>query len=297
MVIAISILASAALAAGPSEPAGGEWQKQIAELETRLFEPVLAADEVDRLLQQLKLPEARAKAAARLAEQGQGHADRVVAFAHDCPDMEARQACVEIVEALDAAYRTSAPGKQLGALYRKHTEALLPNYWARFRKDPLDRRAVAMLMHADAEKAYAALGKTGDRHDQVRYLLLRVGELTPDEFARKHIFEHTASGANLVMADVFPHAGYRRIVGQVGLSKIIVGTYNANTGGLPKIDYLNVCQRTVYVFSYHSFNGVRHPGGNAADLQLKGVQRGPAGGSQGRVVAGRRLPPAGVEVE
>ncbi len=133
MISAMSILVSLVISAGPSEAADGAWRKQIAELETRLFEPILAVDEVERLLEQLNPPETRAKAARKLAEQGQGHVERVVAFARDCPDLEARQACVDIVEALDAAYRTSAMGQQLGAIYRAHTEALLPiaaPWWA-----------------------------------------------------------------------------------------------------------------------------------------------------------------------
>jgi tetratricopeptide (TPR) repeat protein len=250
-VLSLCLLASPGLGRAET-PDDGAWQKQIAELESRLFEPIMPVDEVDRLLEQLKLPDVRAKAAKQLAERGQGHVERVVAFARDCPDMEARQACADVLEALDSSYRTFELGKQLGVLYREHSAALLGAYWARFRKDPLDPRAVAMLMHGDAEKVYAALGKTADRHDQVRYLLLRIRELTPDKFARQHIFEHTASGAELVMTDVFPNAGYRRIVGQVGLSRIIVGTYNSNAGGLPKIDYLNVCKRTVYVYRYPS---------------------------------------------
>jgi hypothetical protein len=243
------------------------WRKQIAELESRLFEPSMAVDEVQRLLGELKQTDTRANAAKRLAAQGQGRVGQVIAFARDCPDMDVRQACADVVEALDASYRTSALGRRLAAIYYEHTETLLPPYWARFRKDPLDPRAVAMLMHADAEKAYAALGKTADRHDQVRYLLLRMRELTPDEFARQHIFQHTASGARLVLAEVVPDAGCRRIVGHAGLARITVGTYSSNQSGLPKIDYLNVCRRTVYAYSYQSSYSL----GNATDCAVLAI--------------------------
>ncbi len=113
-----------------------------------------------------------------------------------------------------------------------------------------------MLMHADADWAYAALSATGDRHDPLRYLLLRIRELTPDEFAQRHIFEHTEGGARLVMPDVLPTAGYRRIVGQVGLMRIVVGTYNTPGAELPKIDYLNVCRRSVYVYAHPSLKTI-----------------------------------------
>lgn len=69
------------------------WQKTIVELEKLVFDPVLTADEVDRLLGELKLEDKRAAAAKRLCEQGRGHIERILVFAHDCPDIEARQAC------------------------------------------------------------------------------------------------------------------------------------------------------------------------------------------------------------
>ena len=104
---------------------------------------------------------------------------------------------------------------------------MLPVYWARFRKDPLDQWAVAMLVQGDAEKIYAALGKSQDRHDQVRYLLLRIREVSPDKFAAEHIHEHTAPGVLLALHDVFPrgsqcrgsqvYIGVHRVVGQTCL--------------------------------------------------------------------------------
>ena len=130
-------------------------------------------------------------------------------FAHDCPDLEARQALADVVEALDSSYRTTGRGRQLGSLYREHTEALLPAYWARFRRDPLDHAAVAMLMQGDPDTIYTVLGKSGDRHDRLRYLLLRIRELSPDKFAAEHLQEHTATGVLLVLGDVFPYGACR----------------------------------------------------------------------------------------
>ncbi len=82
----------AALAGFGRGEAAGEpgWKQEIAALEKQAFDPVLTADEVDRLLGELKSPEKRGAAARRLSERGQGHIERIVVFAHDCPDIEAR---------------------------------------------------------------------------------------------------------------------------------------------------------------------------------------------------------------
>ncbi len=185
------------------------WQKLIVELEKQVFDPVLTADEVDHLLVELKTPDNRAAAAKQLCEQGQGHIERIVVFAHDCPDIEARQACANVVEALDSSYRTTERGRQLGNLYREHAEELLPTYWARFRKDPLDQRAVAMLMQDEPYNIYRLLAKSGGRRDMARFLLLRIRELSPDKFVANQFDNHTATGLLLVMTDVFPCANYQ----------------------------------------------------------------------------------------
>ncbi len=185
------------------------WQKTIVELEKLVFDPVLTADEVDRLLVELKTPDNRAAAAKRLCDQGRGHVERILVFARSCPDIEARQACADVVEALDSSYRTTDRGRQLGVLYREHAEELLPTYWARFRKDPLDQRAVAMLMQDEPYNIYRLLAKSGGRRDMARFLLLRIRELSPDKFAANQLDNHTATGLLLVMADVFPYANYQ----------------------------------------------------------------------------------------
>ena len=84
--------------------------KKIVALEKQASEPVLTADEVDRLLGELKAADTRQSATKRLSEQGQGHIERIVVFACDCAEMEARQACTDIVEGLDASYRTTQWG-------------------------------------------------------------------------------------------------------------------------------------------------------------------------------------------
>ena len=188
---------------------GPDVPPQITRLEKGLFDAKLTPEQVAHLLEQLKDPARRPGAAARLAAEGQGHVDRIIAFAARCRDMEARHACADAVEALDAAYRTTETGRRLGELYRARTDALLPERWKRFRKDPNDARAIAMLMHADPEKVYAWLGTSKDRHDRVRYLALRVRELTPDEFAARHLGEHTATALNLVLREVCHCAKHR----------------------------------------------------------------------------------------
>ena len=180
------------------------WKQAIAALEKAVFDPILSADEADRLLVELKTPDKRAAAARRLCEQGQGHIERIVLFAHDCADIEAREACADVVEALDSAYRTTERGRQLGVLYRAHAAELLPAYWAMFRKDPLDHRAVAMLMSGDPETIYDLLAQNRDRHDTARFLLLRIRELSPDKFAADRLRNQSAMGLLLVLSDVFP---------------------------------------------------------------------------------------------
>ena len=194
-------LVGVALAQAGQEP---DPRPQIARLEKELFDAKLTPEQVAGLLEQLKDPAQRPGAAARLAAEGQGHVDRIIAFAARCRDMEARHACADAVEALDAAYRTTETGRRLGALYRARTDTLLPECWKRFRKVPNDARAVAMLMYADPEKVYAWLGTSKDRRDRVRYLALRIRELTPDDFAAKHLGEHTATALNLVLRQVCP---------------------------------------------------------------------------------------------
>ncbi len=251
VVVAAILFASPMLSLADS-PNAAPWQQQIVQFESRLFEPVLTAAQIDRLLEELTTPATRPTAAKQLAEQGQGHIDTIIRFARRCPDVETRQVCADLVEVLDSSYRITTLGQQLGALYRQHTEALLPAYWKRFRKDPLDQPAVAMLMYGDPEKVYAALGKDHDRHDRLRYLLLRMRELSPDDFARRHLFEHTCSGARLVTADVFPTAGYHRIVGHVARTSIQFVEKNYPREDLPKIEQCNVCRRIVYLYKYQS---------------------------------------------
>ncbi len=62
---------------GGSEVAEGQaWRQQIAELEARLFDPLLPPTEVNRLLGQLEHADTRPEAARRLGQQGQGHIDQ-----------------------------------------------------------------------------------------------------------------------------------------------------------------------------------------------------------------------------
>ncbi len=268
-----AILALAAFLAGLVRPGCGAppdaAAAQLVDLEKRLFDPSLSAAEVDRLLEDLRRPELAAAAAEQLFAHGQGRIDRIIAFAHDCPDIEARQLCADIVESLDGAYRTSEIGRQLSGLYREQTDSLLADRWARFRKDPLDARAVAMLMSAEPEKAYARLGKSSDRHDQLRYLLLRIRELSPDAFAAKHLAGHSGPGVMLAMRDVFSGAhreeehrviGVHRAVGHTYLRVLqldpweIVQLPTAQDDQvelkdlLPKYRYADFSQRWVHIF-------------------------------------------------
>ncbi len=213
-------------AVGRAAAADQSWKQAIAALEKAVFDPVLSADEADRLLAELKTPDKRAAAARRLCEQGQGHVERIVLFAHDCSDIEAREACADVVEAIDSSFCTTERGRQLGVLYRAHAAELLPAYWAMFRKAPLDRRAVAMLMSGDPEIIYGLLMKSRDRHDTARFLLLRIRELSPDEFAADRLRNHSGTGFLLVLSDVFPF-GACNLDQQVyfGAARVVGHTY------------------------------------------------------------------------
>ncbi len=174
------------------------------------------------------------------------------------------------------AYRTTPLGAQLGDLYRQHAEELLPARWAAFRRDPLDPRAVAMLMSADPETVYRLLGKSPDRRDTTRFLLLRIRELSPDKFAAEHLQEHTATAALLVVGDVFPHGawhvgplvfvGAQRAVGHSYLRAVQIcsegdlfqepaerryrtGRPVKTTGSLPRVMQIEFNRRLVGVFA------------------------------------------------
>lgn len=250
LLLPAGLLIEAARAADPGP--------EMARLEQAVFQRRLSPEDAARLLGELERADQRKAAAQRLAAEGQGHVDAVVAFARRSLDPEARQACADVVEALDAAYRTTDAGKQLGALYREHTEELWAAAWAAFRKDPLDPRAVAVLMHADPDKVYAALGKSPDRYDRLRFLLLRVRELTPDRFAADRLFEHTHAGAVRVLGDVFSGApargggdGFHRVVGQTLLKYVEVRKKFGDTPGLPPMEM--VCYEGRRVFLYRVY--------------------------------------------
>ncbi|MBN1343926.1 MAG: tetratricopeptide repeat protein [Phycisphaerae bacterium] len=232
-------------------------RSRIAELEREVFDARLPVGEVDRLLARLREEGSRAEARARLIEEGQGHQERIIHFARTCADLEGRQACAEVVEALDAKYRTTALGKRLCSLYGEHAEAFLPSYWATFRANSLDPRAVAMLMSADPEGVCTWLKAHGDGHDVLRFILLRIRESAGDSFAAEHLHEYTSSGIRLVLPHLYPvlidnpfnsttFRG-RRIVGHVLLDVLSLKA-KGKKGAMPQIDEFRTWRRWVVFF-------------------------------------------------
>ncbi len=199
---------------------------KIAKLEAKYFDPILSTHEVESLLGQLSHSEKRSEALEKLTEQGQGCQDRIVKFAAKSADLEARDACTQAVIALDCAYQDNVLEQGLGDLYRKNAKQLLPDYWQRFRKDPHDMRAVAMLISADPEVVCGELDKNC-RLDVLRYLFLRLREIrsypdmehgkpaVSDPFVQKNIFRFSLDEATATVRDVFPEFRCRRIIGHM----------------------------------------------------------------------------------
>lgn len=239
----------------------------IRQYEARLFDPVVSAKEVDRLLAGLAAggSAARLQAVGRLVRDGQGHQGRLVAFAAKSEDIGVRQACAEVVTTLDASYQTGAMAHGLKVLQAKHFEELLPKYWQRFRKDPHDLRAVAMLTMSDPEVAFGALSKV-DRLDGLRFLLLRIREATSDLFAHRRLFQYTPAEVRAVLADVFPQAGSDRLVGHVLRKKATVTTREGEGG---KLAYWTLTiSDVVFLFRYES--PLRHRAISYAAIELVG---------------------------
>ncbi len=208
LLVVVAAWGGAGLVALAGDQLKPEVREQIVQLEKELFDAKLSEKEAGSLLDELASPQKARKAVFRLTAEGQGRVDQIIAFARKSRDREVREKCADIVESLDAAWRATPAGQRLTRLYRGHAGALLPEYWKRFRKTSGDMRAIAMLTSADPEPTYKWLGQSKDRHDRLRYLLLRIRELTPDGFAARHIGQHTMAGLNLVAPELYPYAGY-----------------------------------------------------------------------------------------
>lgn len=113
-------------------------------------------------------------------------------------------AAAEVVEALDATYRTSAAGKQLCALYTRNANPLLPQAWQAFRHDSLDLRATAILVSADPDKMLVLLKRGRDSLDPIRFVLLRIREVPKDDWAAKQLSSHSYTSFERAADSVIP---------------------------------------------------------------------------------------------
>ncbi|MEX0704964.1 MAG: hypothetical protein WD069_22885 [Planctomycetales bacterium] len=238
VVVGASLVLSIALSGGDSSAAEPDSSREtIAALEAELFDAELNAERLAALLADLKVPTKREAAKAVLARDGLRHISEIIEFARDCTDLEARHACADIVEALDASYRTTETGRKLAESYRARAAELLPAAWEGFRKDPSDHRSVAVLMAVDPKAAYEWLQRHGERHDPARFLLLRIREFGRDEFAFDHLRAHSVNAIRVALRNVYPfpyargnlpvssqigevHAeGFHRVVGHTALKR------------------------------------------------------------------------------
>jgi len=247
-------LASATWAA--SGPAGdnGPDQARMHALESKLFQPSLSATAADSLLKALRNSVSRASAGRQLIAGAAGMQDRISADVAKETDIEVREAAADVVEALDAAYRTSDLGKQLLALYARHAEQLVPQAWQDFRKDPLDARATAVLTAADPNTVLAWLEKNGDSRDGLRLALLRIREVPGETWAAEYLPKCSYQSYLNTAGDVFPagiatsQTAGARVVGQT-LLRHVWAHQQSDAAGLPKLTQVCLARRMVYIFA------------------------------------------------
>lgn len=235
-------------------------RQEIKQLEAKVFDPILKPAEVDALLTRLRNDKHRAAATNELLRKGQAYQARIDAFADATRNLEVRAACAQVVLFLDRSSRRGLHARKLGHLYTTHSAALLPTYWPRFRKDPYDRCAAAMVVQADAETAWVWLAKQPARADRIRYLLLRIRELGTDDFAAKRIFDFPAARVKLLLADVFPEtrrgsdqAAFRVVGNSVqGWIRIVPQSARNRAITAPWIESIYFMPQLVGMFRYES---------------------------------------------
>jgi len=203
-------------------------RKRIQAQEVLAFEPVLQREEVDALLQKLADPQERRKAKSELIRNGQGYQQRIAEFGHRHKNRDVRTECATIIGQLDTRSLRYGRARRLATQYRRYAADLLPGAWKQFRANPYHRRAVAVILGPEPEFAWKWLKKQGGVKAQMRYLLLRIRELSPDDFTGLHIFDFPQPQVTQLLPDVFPQtkqgrrtAAYR-IIGHVALKRIHV---------------------------------------------------------------------------
>lgn len=231
----------------------GTDQTRISALEKELFQPSLSAAAVASLLTALRDDASRAAAVEKLIAGAAGHQGRIVTFAAAQSDIDVREAAAEVVEALDAAYRTSAAGKKLCALYTRNANQLLGQAWQAFRRDPLDLRATAILVSADPDKVLALVKRGRDSLDPIRFVLLRIREVPKDDWAAKQLRSHSYTSFERAAGSVFPagdvgnDTAAMRVVGQT-LLRQISGARQSGASGIPRLESVSLTWRQVYIF-------------------------------------------------
>ena len=220
----------------------------VAKLETRLFKPSLSDKQVDRLLQALP----HKPAVKKLCTGAAGKQERIIEFARRETDLNVRKATADVVEALDTAYRTTKLGKRLCALYAKHADVLVPHAWKRFRRDPHDLQAVAILVSAEPDRVLSWLERHGEKRDPLRFVLLRIREVPNDPWPARQLAKYSHVSFLRVVPEVFPAGSVEnstaavRLVGHALLRRI-GGSKADSREGLPKLQRVELIRRQVYV--------------------------------------------------
>ncbi|VAX38928.1 hypothetical protein MNBD_PLANCTO02-2340, partial [hydrothermal vent metagenome] len=193
---------------------------EIKRLEKQLFSSTVKAEKIDQLLKQLSDKKKQDSAQIELQKVGHSYIPRIIKFASTAKSVDVRYACAKIVLHLDMNYQSSPAGRELAKLYEAHAETLLPLYWKRFRKDPLDHRATAMLISAKPEIVEKWLSTSKDKQDQLRHILLRIRERNQEKYCTEKLRLYSGKQVLQSLPDVFPvvttdKLNYcRRVVGQ-----------------------------------------------------------------------------------
>ena len=128
--------------------------KKLPTLETSIFSRALAEAAVEDLVEQLTDHNTRDSAARHLRNRGQGWQELIDQFADAHTDVNVREVCAEIVEALDDDWKTSAQGREYQAACRSVGPGILSEAFRRLRKNPTDLAASAAILSFPPETVW-----------------------------------------------------------------------------------------------------------------------------------------------
>jgi cell division septum initiation protein DivIVA/tetratricopeptide (TPR) repeat protein len=224
---------------------------RIAKLESELFNRTLDEAELIKMLDQLAEPKSRKDHAWVIAKRAAGCQKSIIKYANQCPDIDVREICADIVSYLDDGWRKTGRGKQYISLCRAfvNSEAEFKKAWQLFLADSTDQAAFEKVLSPppatawrwieNIQNANEARNGLSKRRRSVKaghanYLLLRVRELSPDSFAAKKLGEldlRTLPKHSFPAHGVLSNGDSYRQVGHVLLKRVEWNT--------PSFDYHN----------------------------------------------------------